>query len=172
MLNKKKCFLPAEWSPQSGVMLTWPHKKSDWGPILNDVEPVFIEIARQISLREKLLIVCFDHLHLDQVNALLKNKLRKERIETSRIKLAICQSNDSWTRDHAPICAYQEDKPLLLDFKFNGWGKKYDYDLDNRISENLSKANVFGNAIHEKIDMVLEGGSIDEIGRASCRERG
>ncbi len=43
--------LPAEWAPQAGVMLTWPHADSDWGPTLRRVEPVFVEIARQIALR-------------------------------------------------------------------------------------------------------------------------
>ena len=26
--------LPAEWEPQSGVQLTWPHAGTDWAPLL------------------------------------------------------------------------------------------------------------------------------------------
>ncbi len=168
MPDKKQCFLPAEWSPQSGAMLAWPHKNSDWALILNNVERVFVEIAHQISLREKLLIVCFDRPHLDHVTALLekelKKELKKEHLDIARIKLTICQSNDSWARDYAPICTYNKNKPQLLNFEFNGWGEKYNHDLDNRITENLFKENIFGDILYEKIDMVLEGGSIDVNG--------
>jgi len=158
--DKKKYFLPPEWSQQSGAMLTWPHEKSDWKPILKTVEPVFIEIARHISLREKLLIVCFDHDHMEHINALLK----KARLETSKIISVISQSNDSWARDHAPICVYQDNAPLLLDFEFNGWGEKYEHKLDNKITENLYKAGTFGDIHYKKIDLILEGGSIDVNG--------
>jgi agmatine/peptidylarginine deiminase len=27
--------LPAEWEPQDGVMLTWPHAGTDWAPMLD-----------------------------------------------------------------------------------------------------------------------------------------
>ena len=29
--------LPAEWSPQSGIMLTWPHGGTDWKPYLRQI---------------------------------------------------------------------------------------------------------------------------------------
>ena len=30
-------MLPAEWHPQSGVQLTWPHARTDWAPMLAEV---------------------------------------------------------------------------------------------------------------------------------------
>jgi len=163
--HKQTYFLPPEWFPQSGVMLTWPHKKSDWAPILNSVEPVFIEIARHIVVQEKLLIVCFDNNHVIHISALLK----KSHIDTSEIKFIESQSNDSWARDHGPITVYQKPvcqnkRPLLLDFKFNGWGDKYAHQLDNQITKHLHQTGIFGKTQYEKITMVLEGGSIDVNG--------
>ena len=38
---------------RNDVMLTWPHEKSDWAPILDRVEPVFTDIARQVARFEK-----------------------------------------------------------------------------------------------------------------------
>ncbi|HJV34612.1 agmatine deiminase family protein, partial [Geomonas sp.] len=29
--------LPAEWEPQDGVLLAWPHEESDWRPYLEAV---------------------------------------------------------------------------------------------------------------------------------------
>ncbi|MBU2824272.1 agmatine deiminase family protein, partial [Acidithiobacillus ferrooxidans] len=52
--------LPPEWAPQQSVQLTWPHPDTDWGPRLESVLPVFARIAREISLREDVLIACHD----------------------------------------------------------------------------------------------------------------
>ena len=38
--------LPAEWYPQSGIQLTWPHRHTDWAYMLEEVEKCFLEIAR------------------------------------------------------------------------------------------------------------------------------
>ena len=65
MVNKM--FFPPEWYEQDGVMLTWPHRGTDWAGILPEVEKTYIEIAREIIKREKLIIVCPDR-------NLIKNK--------------------------------------------------------------------------------------------------
>jgi agmatine deiminase len=53
-------ILPPEWYPQSGVMLTWPHKNSDWVNLLDEVEKCYILIANEILKQEKLLVVTPD----------------------------------------------------------------------------------------------------------------
>ena len=53
----KKWRLPAEWEPQMGVQLTWPHADTDWAPILNDITETYHEMAREIAKRERLIIV-------------------------------------------------------------------------------------------------------------------
>ena len=42
-------YLPAEWHPQSGVMLTWPHAETDWAEQLPAVERMFAAIATAIA---------------------------------------------------------------------------------------------------------------------------
>ena len=49
--------LPAEWEPQMGVQLTWPHEHTDWAPMLEEITATYEEMAREISRREALLIV-------------------------------------------------------------------------------------------------------------------
>ncbi|GHT07414.1 hypothetical protein AGMMS49525_16540 [Bacteroidia bacterium] len=58
MNEKINIRLPTEWEPQSAVMLTWPHEKTDWAPILDEVISCFVHIAKEILKREKLIIVC------------------------------------------------------------------------------------------------------------------
>ena len=50
-------FLPAEWYPQSGIQLTWPHAGTDWAYMLDEVQECFVNIANEIAKRELLLIV-------------------------------------------------------------------------------------------------------------------
>ena len=63
----------AEWEHQSMVQLTWPHKDTDWAPILGEITAVYEEMAREIRKREPLLIV-------DEIS-----------------------HNDTWARDHGFI---------------------------------------------------------------------
>ena len=53
-------YLPAEWVSQSGVQLTWPDCETDWCSIMDEVVPVYEQMAREILKREKLLLVCLD----------------------------------------------------------------------------------------------------------------
>lgn len=53
----KQWRLPAEWEPQSMVQLTWPHAKTDWAPMLDEITATYEEMAREISKREPLLVV-------------------------------------------------------------------------------------------------------------------
>ena len=155
-----RSYLPPEWAPQSGVMLTWPHRHGDWAARLAQVEPVFVDIAREIARRESLLIVCYDTAH----RAHIEQQLRAGGLDLARVRLRIAPSNDTWARDHGPITVLCQDEPLLLDFGFNGWGGKYGYELDDTITRRLYHADTFGNTPLQTIDLILEGGSIEVDG--------
>jgi agmatine deiminase len=155
--------LPAEWEPQSGVMLTWPHDQSDWAPYLADIEPVYVEIARAVCARERLLVCCRDEAHVDHVQLLL----RAGGVDPGRVILRVAPSNDSWARDHGPITVLHDGAPVLLDFVFNGWGGKYPADLDNRITRRLHAAGAFGATPIVTLDLVLEGGGIESDGKGT-----
>ncbi len=159
---KQSCRLPAEWEAQSGVMLTWPHEQSDWAPLLARVEPVFVRIAREISHREGVLIVCHD----EPLQRHVLRQLRKTDAQMDRIDCRIAPNNDTWARDHGPLTVLDDEgSAYLLDFTFNGWGGKYPAELDNAITGNLARQGVFGDTPCRPIDWVLEGGSIDSDGR-------
>ena len=49
--------MPAEWEPQTAVQLTWPHEGTDWAPMLPEITAVYEEMAREISKRERLIVV-------------------------------------------------------------------------------------------------------------------
>jgi agmatine deiminase len=152
--------LPAEWAPQSAVMLTWPHEDSDWKPWLHDADRNFAALATQISRRQNVIIACYDESHRRHVHGLLHSGGAVLQF----VRLYTAPSNDTWARDHGPITVYQDGQPVLLDFHFNGWGGKFDYALDNQITRRLQQAGAFGDTPLRTVDLILEGGSIESDG--------
>ncbi|MEF3192419.1 MAG: agmatine deiminase family protein [Campylobacterales bacterium] len=151
---------PAEWEHQSGVQLTWPHKEGDWARDFDDVEPVFLAIADEIVKRERLLVVTQEP---ERVTALLS----AAGLAMDRIAIVAAPTNDTWARDHGALTVFDEDRPRLLDFQFNGWGLKFPADRDNLITRRLHEAGVFGDLPLETIRFVLEGGGVESDGEGT-----
>jgi agmatine deiminase len=162
-MSKPLRLLPAEWARQDAVLLTWPHDQSDWQPWLAEVEPVFIEIGREVALRQLLIVSCRDEPHLAHVRGLLT----EAGVAMERVRLYSIPSNDTWVRDHGPITVLENGKPQLLDFTFNGWGNKHRHDLDNLVSRRLHQAGAFDGTALQSLALILEGGSIDSDGEGT-----
>lgn len=144
-------------------MLTWPHRHSDWAPWLDQVDQVYVQLAKTISAHESVLIVCHDLQHLSHVQGLLTH----HGINPARLYFHVIPSNDSWARDHGPITVLQNASPRLVDFGFNGWGGKYAAGLDDRISQALYSQRAFAPIDIEAWPFILEGGSIDSDGQGT-----
>ncbi|MDE5788395.1 MAG: agmatine deiminase family protein, partial [Bacteroidaceae bacterium] len=154
--------LPAEWARQSGVQLTWPHKETDWADRLHEVEECYIRMALEISLRERLIIITPEPVRVER---LLQERLPQRAIQ--HITLHEIPTNDTWARDHGFITLKTSTGSLLLDFQFNGWGKKFPADLDNRICRRMMEQGILWGQYEEHLDFVLEGGSIESDGRGT-----
>jgi agmatine deiminase len=153
-------YLPPEWAPQSGVMLTWPRSDGDWSPDYASVEACHTRLAKEISLREQVVITCMDEAHAEKIRHLVAEAGGRPEW----LHLYALPSNDAWARDHGPITVLRNDKPVLLDFIFNGWGNKYPHEFDNEITHKLQKHGAFGKTPRESLQWVLEGGSIEVDG--------
>ena len=153
-------FFPPEWNPQSGVQLTWPHEDSDWSANLDEVNQCFAEIAREISKRQILLIVCKKRKGIEG----LLSECTMDNIRFYELK-----SDDTWVRDHGGISVFNEGLPTILDFGFNGWGGKYPATLDNQITKRLFDHGAFRPEVNyqDHLDFILEGGSIETDGRGT-----
>ena len=143
----------AEWEPQSMVQLTWPHKNTDWAPILPEITSVYEEMAREIAMRESLLIVAPEGLtsHLSPLTSYLLT----------------LTSNDTWARDHGFISVEDNGNLILLDFCFNGWGEKFEAAFDNAINRHLYDQELVRGTYENHLDFVLEGGSIESDGKGT-----
>ncbi|MBQ7471595.1 MAG: agmatine deiminase family protein [Prevotella sp.] len=159
--------LPAEWEPQWGVLLTWPHESTDWAPYLQDIINTMTTMAHEIVRRENVLIVAWD-----------ENLVPQELREHERVWIASFPTDDTWARDHGPITLMRREErgerkeevlPCWLDFKFNGWGEKFLAEYDNLVPQKLFATTEFLEWVnyenHE--DFVLEGGSIECDGQGT-----
>lgn len=163
MMNDSNIRLPAEWESQSGILLTWPHNKSDWHDNLDEISEVYLEMCRAICQYEKILVICYDRQHKESIESLFISS----RIDKKSYSLTTCKTNDTWCRDYGPITVHTDNKLLLNNFIFNGWGNKYQSNLDNAVSRYLYDENFFNNhEMHER-DFVLEGGSIESDGNGT-----
>ena len=172
----KEMYLPAEWEPQWGVQLTWPHEETDWKPYLKEITDTYLEMARAITQYEMLLVVAPDI-------SLVRQQLIDGDVDISRVVFHQCPTNDTWARDHGFITLEMRDERgemVMLDFCFNGWGQKFEAEKDNAINKSLYPTLHNGNA-HEQfsifnfqfsiyeshLDFVLEGGSIESDGKGT-----
>ena len=129
--------LPAEWEPQWGVQLTWPHANTDWAPMLDEIIATYREMAREIEKREELLVVG-----------------EPSNDTWARYHGFITLVDD---QGHA----------RLLDFCFNGWGEKFPAELDNAINRRLYDEGKVKGEYVDCLDFVLEGGSIESDGKGT-----
>ena len=136
-VDTRKWRLPAEWEPQWGVQLTWPHAQTDWAPMLDEIIATYEEMAREIRKREELLVVG----------------------EPSNDTWARDHGFITLVDD--------EGHARLLDFKFNGWGEKFPAELDNAINRRLYDEGKVKGEYVDCLDFVLEGGSIESDGKGT-----
>ena len=149
MIQKERFRLPAEWEPQSGVQLTWPHAETDWAPMLDEITATYREMVEAIERYEPVLTVNADNSRHSSVNY-------------------HCPTNDTWARDHGFITLTDEGGGVrLLDFRFNGWGDKFPAELDNAINRRLYDDGVVRGEYVSQLNFVLEGGSIESDGRGT-----
>jgi agmatine deiminase len=154
-------FMPAEWSPQAAVWLSWPvDDPRHWGGAKKDLMwAKFAEVAAAISRFEPARINAPGEQHRSILEACNRAKAVPERIE-----LFDHPHNDVWCRDHGPIFVKHRDtgEVAVTDWEFNAWGGKFPpWDLDNEIPQQIAAAlgmRRFSGG------MILEGGAIEVNG--------
>ena len=150
--------MPAEWSPQEAVWLSWPvDDPRHWGGAKRDlIHAKFAEIAAAISRFEPVRINAPGAEH--PAIAALCNRAKAV---PEHVQLFNHPHNDVWCRDHGPIFVkhHQTGEIAVTDWEFNAWGGKFPpWDLDNAIpaaiAHSLGLRRFPGG-------MILEGGAIE-----------
>ena len=150
---------PAEWEPQSGVILAWPHAGTDWAPRLDTVEQAYVGLVSAVARFEPVLLCVADA----AVEARAKQMLAGHVVE-GRVRYARLPYDDTWLRDSGPITLREGEGYRLLDFHFTAWGGKFEAGRDDRLVANLEARGLFKRATRERVDFALEGGAIETDG--------
>ena len=153
---------PAEWEPQSAVLVAWPHAGTDWADRLETVESTYVALVAAIT-RFETALVCVANAEVE-ARAL---GLLAAAADLSRIHFERLDYDDTWLRDSGPITLRDGNRLRLLDFHFTAWGGKFEAGRDDQIVATLSDRGVFGEARRERIDFALEGGAIETDGEGT-----
>lgn len=150
----------AEWEPQSAILLAWPHAGTDWAPRLAEVEETYIALVAAITRFQDALVCVAD----DDIEAYARARLSSARIDMARVRFVEVEYDDTWLRDSGPLTLLDGDGFRLLDFRFTGWGGKFDASRDDRLVQALAETGIFRKSSRQAIDFELEGGAIDTDG--------
>lgn len=148
--------LPAEWESFGAILLSWPHKNSDWDYMLEEVTQCYINIVEAITQETNVIIVAPDieipKMHLNHIN---KSLITYYEIPT----------NDTWARDFGVITTCDKEGNFILnDFQFNGWGLKFASNKDNLITRTMIEKKAIKGTYNNCMGFALEGGSIESDG--------
>ncbi|VXB55738.1 Agmatine deiminase [Luteimonas sp. 9C] len=153
---------PAEWEPQSAILIAWPTEDTDWAARLGEVEDTYIALVAAIT-RFQPVVICVPD---EDVQSYAYVRLASNRIDMARVQFVEADYDDTWLRDSGPISLRRDDATFVLnDFRFTGWGGKFDARQDDQLVGHLHAAGVFTDAAQRReIDFALEGGAIETDG--------
>jgi agmatine/peptidylarginine deiminase len=159
-MSDSRLRFPAEWEPQSAILIAWPHAGTDWADRLGEVEETYIAAVAAITRFQRALVCVAD----DDVEAYARARLASARVDMDRVDFLAVEYDDTWLRDSGPITLRDGEGFRLLDFRFTGWGGKFEASRDDRLVERLDETKTFINSSRQSIDFALEGGAIETDG--------
>lgn len=153
---------PAEWEPQSAILIAWPTEDTDWAPRLGEVEDTYIALVAAIT-RFQPVVICVPD---EDIQSYAYVRIASNRVDMTRVRFVEAAYDDTWLRDSGPISLRRDGGGFLLnDFRFTGWGGKFDASRDDLLVGHLHGAGVFdAGAERREIDFALEGGAIETDG--------
>ncbi|MBR9999003.1 MAG: agmatine deiminase family protein [Cyclobacteriaceae bacterium] len=154
-------YFPAEWTQHRATWVTLPLNDGSWPGMMNTVYDAFFRFIQIISLSEIVAI----NVQNEIMAAFVDDMLNNYRIDPAKIELYLHPTNDCWARDHGPgFLKNKQGEKILLNWKFNAWGRKYAYDLDDLIPVRIGEALQLPVI---DVGIVMEGGAVEFNGAGS-----
>ncbi|MGI6755733.1 MAG: agmatine deiminase family protein [Atopobiaceae bacterium] len=148
--------IPHESAVHEGTWLVWPHAHTYGEDYAKSLEPIWIQMTQYLSTGEKVHIVAYDQ----SAQNYIEKVLHDAGVRMDQIEITIAKSDDVWARDTAGMFAYDpQGNPTILDFGFDGWGKKTAYANDDKLPQCLAAQT--GYTCTNMDEIVLEGGSVE-----------
>ncbi|QJB67922.1 agmatine deiminase family protein [Parasphingorhabdus halotolerans] len=145
---------PAEWEPHEAVFIGFPGNPAEWPVGLDEAQrevAAFADAVCDDGRGERVVLVCRDQGDANAATALVSKS----------VSVIVEPFGDIWLRDTGPIVTIDNDDRIANDFRFNGWGGKFEMAGDEDIAPRL--AAYFELPVYAH-DWILEGGAIDGDG--------
>ncbi|HJQ84003.1 MAG TPA: agmatine deiminase family protein [Candidatus Binatia bacterium] len=154
--------MPAEWEPHAATWLAWPHERSDWPGKLATIPWVYGEVVRHLVTGERVRILVGDA----AMERGARRLLTRVGVDLARVDFFRVPTDRSWTRDFCPLFVRRDadGDVALTNWRFNAWAKYPNWRRDDAVPDRI--ARLLGRR-QWKVDVVLEGGSIDVNGRGT-----
>lgn len=150
--------MPAEWEAHAATWTSWPFDDALWHGQLEGVRADFTSLVRTVAR--------FEPVHLLVRDAEAEKDARSRLAGCANLSFHRVPLNDVWFRDNGPLFIRNEAGEIALtDWEFNSWGRKFEWELDNRAPEALAS---FLGAARFPVPMVMEGGSLEVDGRGTA----
>ena len=143
--------MPAEFARHSRTVICWPARPEIYGSRLPEAQTAHVALANTISGYEPVTMIA---------NPQDLSAARKACAEN--VDVVALEIDDAWFRDSGPNYVIENRELIATCWTFNGWGEKFvPFDKDATIATRWA-----AHAGHKtrKIDMVLEGGSLNVDG--------
>ena len=149
---------PAEWCKQSCVYLSWPVNPETWTGCFDAMESAYSDFAAAIS-RHELLRIVVKSIHNERIAALLDN----HGASLEQVEFFDIETNDAWCRDHGPVFLknLRTGKIAMADFRYNAWGDKFSWDLDNAVPSKIAR---YLHCRRFAVPFICEGGALETNG--------
>lgn len=156
---------PAEWEPQEGILLCFPHNGNDWPGKYGAVQWAFVEFIKKVTAYETVYLVVANETLREKVGKMLS----MATVPQKKVVFIIQKTNRSWMRDSGPIIVKKNGKREALDLNFNGWAKYNNHRLDRQVPRRVAThLNIpLLPVTHKGKKVVLEGGALEVNGKGS-----
>jgi agmatine deiminase len=155
--------MPEESAPHEGTWLQWPHQYQYGNDYRDDLDETWVAMTKSLIGSEKVHIIAFDSTEKSRIIALLENA----GIPMTNITFKIYKTDDVWVRDNGPIYVHDKKNQLvILDWGFNGWGKKAAFSNCNSIPTQIANDQKI-TIVDLNATMINEGGAVEIDGKGT-----
>ncbi len=141
-----------EWHDSDAIMLAWPHAQTDWSEWLEEARETYLNVISAVNRYNAGVILLCAPADVDDL---------KSRISPSaNVMIVEALFNDTWMRDYGFItCTDSEGNGHPTEFRFNGWGNKFNAQDDNLVNQRYLAA--LCQSVMRSSPIVAEGGALE-----------
>lgn len=160
--NSSSYYMPLEDMAHEGTWLQWPHSYTYGENYQRGIEDIWVKMTKSLVKGENVHIVAYNNTEKEKIKKLLES----EDVDMNYVDFYVYPTDDVWVRDNGPIFVYDKNGEItILDWGFNGWGKKEPYKESSQIPEKTSKD--LGIKSIDLNEVVLEGGAMELDGNGT-----